>query len=100
MDADDPRIDDLDKEIDSLEAAHPGYRAGIEDLTAIVQVTAALWRRREELGLSIDEVAERAGLSPEQVEAIEDNDMSAPFHDLARYGKTVGLEVALRVSAA
>ena len=94
-----PDIDDLDADIDAAEADQPGYRARIEELSEIVRVTTALWRRREELGLSIEEIAERSGLSLDEVEAIEDDAIDTPLHDLTRYAGAVGLRLELRFTA-
>ena len=63
----------------------------------MVRVTTALWRRREELGLSVDEIARLSGLSLDEVEAIENNAIDTPLNDLARYAGAVGLRLDLRV---
>jgi Uncharacterized protein conserved in bacteria len=65
----------------------------------VLKVTTELWQQREALGLSVEEVAERSGLTVEDVEAVEDNDVDSPFERLARYAGAVGLEFDLRASA-
>ncbi|HKN89035.1 MAG TPA: hypothetical protein VJ622_02025 [Acidimicrobiia bacterium] len=59
-------------------------------------MTTALWQRREELGLSFEQVAERSGLTIEEVEAVEDNDVDSPFQRMARYAEAVGLQFELQ----
>ena len=67
------------------------------DRTVVVlRMTTALWQRREELGLSVEQVAERSGLTIEEVEAVEDNDVDSPFQRLARYAEAVGLQFELQ----
>lgn len=58
--------------------------------------TTALWPRREELGLSVEQVVERSGLAIEEVEAVEDNDMDSPFQRLSRFAEAVGLPFELQ----
>lgn len=97
---DDADRDDLDADIDAMEAAHPGYRAKVEEMAAVVSVTSSLWRQREELGLTVEQVVERSGLSLAEVESIENNAVDTPFPNLARYAAAVGLRLDLKVSAA
>ena len=67
------------------------------DRTVVVlRMTTALWQRREELGLSVEQVAERSGLTIEEVEAVEDNDVDSPFQRMARYAEAVGLQFELQ----
>jgi hypothetical protein len=99
-DFDDDGPDDLDLDIEATEAVAPGHRAEIEKLTEVFLVTTALWRRREELGLTPEEVAERSGLSLDEVESIENNALDTPAHNLSRYASAVGLHLDLRLTAA
>lgn len=92
-------IDELEETIQELEARHPGIRGDMERMMVVLRVTTALWQQREALGLSVEQVAERSGLSLEEVEAVEDNDVDSPFERLARYAAAVGLEFDLRASA-
>lgn len=92
--------DDLDTDIDAAELERPGYRVRVEELAEVVRVTTALWRRREELGLSVDEIARLSGLSLDEVDAIDNNAIDTPLNDLARYAGAVGLRLDLRVTAA
>jgi hypothetical protein len=93
---DDEEIDELEETIQELEARHLGIRADMDRMMVVLRMTTALWQRREELGLSIEEVAERSGLSIEEVEAVEDNDVDSPFQRLARYAEAVGLQFELQ----
>ena len=53
--------DDVEAEVAAIEERQPGYRARLDQLTEVVRVTTSLWTRREELGLTVDEVAARSG---------------------------------------
>jgi hypothetical protein len=102
MDAEreDEEVDELEETIRELEARHPEIRAEMARMRPVLLMTTALWQRREELGLTVEEVAERSGLSIDEVEAVEDNDVDSPFQRLARYAEAVGLQFELqRVSA-
>lgn len=92
----DEEIDELEETISEVEARHPGIRAEMERMTVVLRMTTALWQRREELGLSVEQVAERSGLTIEDVEAVEDNDVDSPFQRLARYAEAVGLQFELQ----
>lgn len=92
-------VDELEETVQELEARHPGIRADMDRMMVVLRVTTALWQQREALGLSVEEVAERSGLSLEEVEAVEDNDVDSPFQRLARYAEVVGLQFDLRASA-
>jgi len=98
--ASDPQPDDLDAEVAATEENEPGYRARLDQLAAVVRVTTSLSARREELGLSVEEVASRSGLGLNEVEAIENNAVDAPFPNLARYAAAVGLRLDVTVTAA
>lgn len=76
----------------------PGIRADMDRMMVVLRVTTALWQQRESLGLSVEEVAERSGLSLEEVEVVEDNDVDSPFQHLAQYAEAIGLEFDLRIS--
>lgn len=93
---DDEEIDELAETIRELEARHPGIRADMDRMMVVLRMTTALWQRREELGLSVEQVAERSGLTIEEVEAVEDNDVDSPFQRLARYAEAVGLQFELQ----
>jgi hypothetical protein len=95
-----PSVDDLDADIDRVELERPGYRVRIENLAEVVRATTGLWRRREELGLAVDEIVRMSGLSLDEVEAIENNAIDTRLHDVARYAGAVGLRLDLRVTAA
>ncbi len=96
----DPEPDDLDAEIAATEENEPGYRERLDQLADVVRVTTSLWARREELGLRIEEVAARSGLSLDEVEAIENNAVDSPFPNLVRYAAAVGLRLDVKVTAA
>jgi predicted transposase YdaD len=92
----DEEIDELEETIRELEARHPGIRAEMDRMTVVLRMTTALWQRREQLGLSVEQVAERSGLPIEEVEAVEDNDVDSSFQRLARYAEAVGLQFELQ----
>jgi len=96
---DEDDVDDLEADIAEEEARRPGTRARIEQLSEVIRVTTALWQRREALGMTEEEVAERSGLTIEEVESVEDNAVDATFDVLFRYAAAVGLEFELRASA-
>ncbi len=96
----DDEIDDLEADIDASEAANPGYRARLDQLTEVVHITVSLWRRREEIGLSVEEVAARSGLTLDEVESIENNAVDTPMDNLVRYAAAVGLRLDVNVTAA
>lgn len=98
--ASDPEPDDLEAEVAEAEENEPGYRARLDQLAEVVRVTTSLWARREELGLSVEEVASRSGLGRDEVEAIENNAVDTPFPNLARYAAAVGLRLDVKVTAA
>lgn len=98
--ATDPELDDLEVDIAASEHAQPGYRALLDQLTEVVLITTSLWSRREELGLSVEDVAARSGLSLAEVESIENNAVDTPVPNLARYAAAVGLRLDVTVSAA
>jgi predicted transposase YdaD len=88
--------DELEETIRELELRYPEIRSEMARMRPVLEVTTALWQRREELGLSVEQVAERSGLSIEEVEAVEDNDVDSPFQRLARYAEAVGLQFELQ----
>ncbi len=94
--SDSDEVEDLEGTIRELEARHPGIRADMDRIVVVLRMTTALWQRREELGLSVEQVAERSGLTIEEVEAVEDNDVDSPFQRLARYAEAVGLQFELQ----
>ena len=98
--ATDPELDDLEADIAASEEAEPGYRTRLDQLTEVVRVTNSLWARREELGMSVEDVAAASGLTLAEVDSIENNAVDTPFPNLARYAAAVGLRIDLRVSAA
>lgn len=88
--------DELEETIREFEARHPGIRADMRRMGVVLRMTTALWQRREELGLSVEQVAERSGLTIDEVEAVEDNDVDSSFQRLARYAEAVGLKFELQ----
>ena len=96
----DAELDDLDADIAATEENDPGYRARLDQLTEVVRVTTSLWVRREELGLAVEDVAFRSGLSLDEVDAIENNAVDVPFPNLARYASAVGLRLDVTITAA
>ena len=98
--ATDPELDDLEVDIAASERAEPGYRVRLDQLTEVVLITTSLWSRRKELGLSVEDVATRSGLSLAEVESIENNAVDTPVPNLARYAAAVGLRLDVKVSAA
>jgi helix-turn-helix protein len=93
---DNEEIDELGETVHELETRHPGIRADMDRMMVVLRATTALWQRREALGLSVEQVAERSGLSLEEVEAVEDNDVDSPYQRLARYAEAVGLQFELQ----
>lgn len=93
---DNEEIDELEETVYELETRHPGIRADMDRMMVVLSATTALWQRREALGLSVEQVAERSGLSLEEVEAVEDNDVDSPYQRLARYAEAVGLQFELQ----
>ncbi len=95
-----PEPNDVEAEVAAIEERQPGYRAHLDQLTEVVRLTTSLWTRREELGLTVDEVASRSGLSLDEVPAIENNAVDSPVPSLARYAAAVGLRLDVRLTAA
>lgn len=93
---DDDEIDELDELIEELERRSPGTRCRMEQMRRVIEVTTALWQRREAIGLTVEEVAERSGLSLDEVERVEDNDVDSSFQRLAQYAAAVGLQFELQ----
>ena len=93
---DDFEPDELEETIREFEIRHPEIRSEMARMRVVLRMTTALWQRREELGLTIEEVAERSGLTIDEVEAVEDNDVDSPFQRLARYAEAVGLQFELQ----
>jgi hypothetical protein len=93
-------LDDLDEDIAATEVLEPGYSKRLAQLTDVVVVTTRLWTRREELGLTVEDIAARSGLTLADVEAIEDNAVDTPVPHLARYAAAVGLRLDVKVTAA
>src|SRR5256885_8179038 len=93
-------LDDLDDDIAPTELTDPGYIGRLDQLTDVVLITTKLWSRREELGLAIEDVATRSGLTLDEVDAIENNAVDTPVPNLARYAAAVGLRLDLKVTAA
>lgn len=93
-------FDDLEADIAATEENEPEYRARLDQLAEVVRVTTSLWKCREELSLSVTEVAFRSGLNLDEVEAIENNAVDAPFPNLARYAAAVGLRLDVTITAA
>ncbi len=83
--------DDLDAYIAEQERTDPGFARGVADAGGAIDVTTTLWQRREELGMSVEEVAERSGLSDDEVGQVEDNAVDAALVVLVRYAQVVGL---------
>lgn len=98
LDPDD--LDDLDADIAASGAAALGYTERLDQLTEVVGITASLWSRREELGLSVEDVADRSGLTLAEVDSIENNAVDTPVPILARYAAAVGLRLDVKVTAA
>jgi hypothetical protein len=92
---DENEVDDLEADLDAEERRLPGSRAAVDRLAEVLRVTTALWRQREAIGLSEGEVAERGGLSIEEVELVEDNAVDVSFDVLRRYAIAVGLQFDL-----
>lgn len=94
----DSELDDLEAEVAANEEKEPGYRARVDQLAEVVRVTTSLWVRRGELGLSVEEVVIRSGLSLDEADAIENNAVDTPYPNLARYASAVGLRLDLTVA--
>ncbi len=94
------RADDLEADIEEAEARYPGSRQRIEEMTEVIGVTTALWQRREALGATVEDVAERSGLSLDDVESIENNAVDAPLDQLFRYAEAVGLHLNVHLVTA
>lgn len=93
---DDFEPDELEETISEFESRHPEIRSEMARMRVVLRMTTALWQRREALGLTVEQVAERSGLTIEEVEAVEDNDVDSPFQRLARYAEAVGLQFELQ----
>jgi len=93
----DGQVDDLEAGIDEAEARYPGSRRRVEEMAEVIRVTTALWRRREELGVTVDDLAERSGLSLHDVESIENNAVDAPLEQLFRYAEAVGMRLDIHL---
>lgn len=92
---DENEVDDLEADLDEEERRRPGSRAAVDRLTEVMRVTTALWRQREAIGLTEEEVVERSGLTIEEVELVEDNAVDVSFDVLRRYATAVGLQFDL-----
>lgn len=64
---DDLEPDELDETIREFESRYPDIRSEMARTRVIMRMTTALWQRREELGLTVERVAERSGLTIEEV---------------------------------
>ena len=89
-------IDELEEEIAALERSRPGSRRRIDELGEVFRATTHLWQARERLGLTVEEIAERSGLTLDEVDLVEDNAVDCPFIVLCRYGKAVGVQFELQ----
>ena len=92
---DEDGVDDLEADLDEEEHRRAGSRARVDQLTEVIRVTTALWRRREAIGMTEAEVAERSGLTVEEVESVEDNAVDVSFDVLRRYAAAIGLQFKL-----
>lgn len=92
--------DELESTIAELERSHPGVRRRIEASAASIGATTVLWQRRRALGLSVGEVARRAGLGLDEVELVEENAIDAPLETVARYAEVVGLRLEVNAARA
>jgi Helix-turn-helix domain len=92
--------DGLEDVLDEIDATRPGVRERLDSFGSIFQTTTRLWQERERLGLTVEDVAERSGLTLDQVDMVEDNAVDCPYPILTRYGDAVGLKVGLSVVAA
>ena len=88
-------VDDLEADLVNEELRRPGTGVRVAQLTEVIRVTTALWRRREDIGLTGEEVAERSGLTIEEVELVEDNAVDVSFDVLRCHATAVGLQFDL-----
>lgn len=95
---DDDEVDDLEADIEEMERQHPGTRARMERLGVVIGVTTRLWQRREAIGMSLAEVAQRGGLTEDEVDLVEDNAVDVTFDVLSRYADAVGLRFVLQAA--
>ncbi|MGH9065593.1 MAG: hypothetical protein ACRDZQ_01405 [Acidimicrobiales bacterium] len=95
---DEDEVDELQELIGELEDRCPGARRRIED-TSVLRFTTRLWQRREALAMPVEEVAERSGLTPDEVDLVEDNAVDVAFDVLVRYASAVGLQFDLQTAA-
>ncbi len=93
-------FDDLEADIAAEELVRPGTRRRIEEMGEVFLATTRLWQARERLGFTVEQVAEMSGLTPEEVDLVEDNAVDCPFDVLSRYGKVVGLRFDLHAVTA
>lgn len=95
---DDGNADDLDEAILREQARDPGYRGRAVTLSALLDVLFQLRRRRMELGLTLQELAERTGDSAADLEDLEDNNIDASADLIRRYADAVGLRLEYRLA--
>lgn len=95
-DVDRDDVDDLETDLENEELLRPGSRARVEQLTEVIRVATTLWQRREAIGMTEDQVAERSGLTMDEVASVEDNAVDVSFDVLRRYAAAVGLQFELQ----
>ena len=93
---DEDDIGDLEADLEDEELRRPGSRTRVDQLTEVIRVATALWQRREAIGMTEEQVAERSGLTMEEVASVEDNAVDVSFDVLRRYADAVGLQFELR----
>jgi transcriptional regulator with XRE-family HTH domain len=96
----DDDVDDLEADIDEEERERPGTRARMEQLMPVIRMTTRLWQQREAIGMTIEEAAERSGLTLNEIESVEDNSVDITFDVLCRYAGAVGLRFVLQPTPA
>lgn len=96
----DDDVDHLEADIDEEERERPGTRARMEQLMPVIRMTTRLWQQREAIGMTIEEVGERSGLTLDEIESVEDNSVDVTFDVLCRYAGAVGLRFVLQPAPA
>lgn len=94
---DDAPSDDLDADEQADRSRDPQYESQTRAISALLDVFR---RRRLALGLSLDDLAGRTGVSAAELEEIEDNNVDVSADLIRRYANAVGLILEYRLATA
>lgn len=97
---DDAPSDDLDADEQADRSRDPQYESQTRAISALLDVFFELRRRRLALGLSLDDLAGRTGVSAAELEEIEDNNVDVSADLIRRYANAVGLILEYRLATA